>query len=72
MPKYRITYSKSYKIETDSGENDAIGIADQEFTDDIREMLSESGSNKIMHLFKFKVEKIEKNGEIEKKIEERQ
>ncbi|MBA7517321.1 hypothetical protein ES705_09374 [subsurface metagenome] len=55
MSKYEVTYYRKYEVETDS-RNDAIGIADQNFANDIRGMLSESGSNKIMHLFKFKAE----------------
>ena len=60
MPKYRITYYRQYDVKEDT-ENDAIGIADQEFTNDIRKTLSELENNKIIHLFKLKIEKIKKN-----------
>jgi len=57
MPRYKITYFKSYKVETDN-ENDAVGITDQAFTDDIREALSEGGKSKIHYIFNFNVQKI--------------
>ena len=69
MSKYRITYYREYEIKEDC-ENHALGITDQEFTEDIRKVILELGNNKIVHLFKFKIEIIKKNGEIKKKIEE--
>jgi len=68
MPRYKITYVKSYEVETDCGENDALEIADQEFMEDIREMLSKNGQSKIMYLFNWNVEKIKKKGVLRKKI----
>jgi len=69
MPRYKVTYIKEYEVNADS-RNDALGISDQGFTNDIREMLSEGGKNKISYLFNFKIEKIEKKGILKRKIEE--
>lgn len=69
MPRYKITYFREYEEKTDN-KNNALGITDQEFANDIRETLFEYGGNRITDLFKFKVEIIKKNGEIKKKIEE--
>ncbi len=57
MPRYKVTYFKSYKVETDN-ENEAVGITDQVFTDDIREMASDQGNSKIHQIFHFNVQKI--------------
>lgn len=59
MPKFQVTYYRQYEVKTDTS-NDAVGITDQTFTDDIREALSKGGSNKISYLFKFDVIKIKK------------
>jgi len=71
MPKFQVIYYREYETKQDC-ENDALGITDQEFTDDIRKVLQELGKNKIVHLFKFKIEIIKKNGEIKRKIAEKQ
>ena len=55
MPKYRITYYRQYEVETHT-ENDALGIADQNFANDIRETLFEQGGSRITDLFKFNIE----------------
>jgi len=68
MPRYKVTYYREYETEVDD-ENDALGITDQEFTNDIRKVISELGNNKIIHFFKFSIERIKKNGEIKRKIE---
>ena len=70
MPKYKVTYYREYEVETDCGENNAIGIADQKFADDVRETLFEDGGSRITDLFNFNVEIIKKNGEIKREIEE--
>ncbi len=57
MPRYKVTYFKSYKVETNN-ENEAVGITDQSFTDDIREMVSSQGIGKIHQIFHFNVQKI--------------
>jgi len=59
MPRYRVTYFKQYKVETDN-ENDAVGITDQNFTEDIRELASSQGNGKIHQIFNFNVQKIKK------------
>ena len=55
MPKFKITYSKTYEAKADF-ENEALGFTDQEFMKDIREMLSQNGKSKIGYLFNFKIE----------------
>ncbi len=55
MPRYEITYYRKYEVKEDC-ENHALGITDQEFTDDVRKVLQELGNNKIVHLFKFNIE----------------
>jgi len=59
MPRYRITYYRQYEIETHN-ENDAVGIIDQTFTEDIREVASSQGNGKIHQIFSFKVERIKR------------
>jgi len=56
MPRYKVTYSKSYEVNADN-EGQSLEAADQRFTFDIREMLSRNGSGKISYLFNFKIEK---------------
>ena len=55
MPRYEITYYRKYEVKEDC-EKHALGITDQEFTDDVRKVLQELGNNKIVHLFKFNIE----------------
>ena len=69
MPKYKVTYYREYEVV--DNERHAVGIADQKFTDDIRETLFEQGRSRITDLFNFKMEIIKKNGEIKGKIAER-
>jgi len=57
MRKYQITYYRRYEVETHT-ENDALGITDQNFANDIRETLFEHGGSRITDLFKFNIEKI--------------
>jgi len=59
MARFKITYSKSYTIKEEN-EDHALGMTDQEFMKDIREMLSRNGESKIGHLFNFKIEKLRK------------
>ena len=70
MPRYKITYYREYEVEENCSVNNAIGIADQKFADDVRETLFEQGRSRITDLFDFNVEIIKKNGEIKRKIEE--
>jgi len=70
MPSYRVTYYREYEAKEDC-EHHALGITDQEFTDDIRKVLQKLGNNKIIHLFKFNIEIIKKNGETKRKTEEK-
>jgi len=70
MPRYRVIYYREYEAKEDC-ENDALGITDQEFTNDVRKVLQRLGNNKIVHLFKFKIEIIKKNGETKRNIEEK-
>ena len=69
MPKYKITYYREYEVE--DNEIHAVGIADQKFTDDIRETLLELGRSRIVDLFNFKTEKMKKNGVLKEKIAEK-
>ena len=69
MPKYKITYYREYEVE--DNEIHAVGIADQKFTDDIRETLLEQGRSRIVDLFNFKTEKMKKNGVLKEKIAEK-
>ena len=55
MPKYRVTYYREYETKEDC-EAHALGITDQEFTNDIQKVLQKLGNNKIVHLFKFNTE----------------
>jgi len=55
MPKYEVTYYRKYQVETNN-ENDALGITDQTFSNDIRETLFEQGGSRITDLFNFNVE----------------
>ena len=71
MPKYEVTYYRKYQTETDCGEKEAIGITDQEFSDDIRKTLFERGGSRITDLFNFNVEKLKKNGELKRKNAEK-
>ena len=57
MSKFQVTYYRQYEVETHT-KNDALGITDQNFTNDIREALDKEGTGKISFLFKFNVEKI--------------
>ena len=57
MSKYSVTYYRQYEVK-DNDKNDALGIADQDFANDIRKTLFEQGGSRITDLFKFKVEKI--------------
>ena len=57
MPRIQVTYFRQYEVEADN-ENDAVGITDQNFTDDIRKAFIKEGTGKISYLFKFNVEKI--------------
>ena len=58
--RVKVIYSKEYVISVGKKEN-AVGIADQKFTFDIREMLSRNGSGKICYLFDIKEEIMKKN-----------
>ena len=59
MKRYRVTYIKEYETKAEN-KGQALGIIDQKFTQDIREMLSKNGKSKVIYLFNFNVEKIKK------------
>ncbi len=66
MARFIVTYSRKYVVD-DKKEDHAVGMADQELTDDIRKALLGNITGRIVDIFNIKVEKVKKNGVLKQK-----